>query len=71
MGHTGVVKKGAILGYVGFRVSKIRGTCLRVTKIRIIAFWGPYWGSRFGKLPNDARRAEISTGIVTVVAVIY
>ena len=35
-------------------VPKIKGTVLGVPIIRIIVFWGLYWGSPcFGKLPHE------------------
>ena len=45
-GYIGVSRE-----YVGFRVyigsPKIRGTLLGILIIRIIAFWGLYWGHLF------------------------
>ena len=52
------------LGFLGLGVwgfPKIRATFLGVPIIRVIAFWGPYWGPPFfGKLPYSGCGAVLA-----------
>ena len=52
-GYIRTVETDCSVGKPKWGFPKIRGTLLRVPIIRIIVFWGLYWGPLiFGKLPN-------------------